>query len=77
MPDVINWRRRARHVPLEPKGVALKWLGVAGWEIRTGKTIILIDPFLTRKDRVPDTEWKTDEEAVLRGVDGADYIFDI
>jgi L-ascorbate metabolism protein UlaG (beta-lactamase superfamily) len=55
--------------------VALKWLGVAGWEIRTGGTIVLIDPFLTRKDRSPDAEWKTDEEAVLRVIDGADYVF--
>ena len=30
----------------EQKGVVLKWLGVAGWEIRTGRTIVLIDPFL-------------------------------
>jgi hypothetical protein len=37
----------------EQKGVVLKWLGVAGWEIRTGRTIVLIDPFLTRKDRSP------------------------
>jgi L-ascorbate metabolism protein UlaG (beta-lactamase superfamily) len=60
---------------LEPKGVALKWLGVAGWEIRAGRTIVLIDPFLTRKDRSPDAEWKTDEEAVLRVINGADYVF--
>jgi L-ascorbate metabolism protein UlaG (beta-lactamase superfamily) len=57
------------------KGVVLKWLGVAGWEIRTGRTIVLIDPFLTRKDRSPDAEWKTDEDAVLRVITGADYIF--
>jgi len=62
-------------VPSESKPVIMKWLGVAGWEIRTGNTIVLIDPFLTRKDRVRDAEWKTDEEAVLRVVDGADYIF--
>jgi L-ascorbate metabolism protein UlaG (beta-lactamase superfamily) len=59
----------------EPKGVVLKWLGVAGWEIRTGRTIVLVDPFLTRKDRSPDAEWKTDEEAVLKVITGADYIF--
>jgi L-ascorbate metabolism protein UlaG (beta-lactamase superfamily) len=59
----------------ESKGVALKWLGVAGWEIRTGRTIVLIDPFLTRKDRSPDAEWKTDEEAVLKVINGAHYIF--
>ena len=27
-----------------------KWLGIAGWEIQTGQTVILIDPFLTRKE---------------------------
>ena len=55
--------------------VILKWLGTAGWEIRTGKTIILIDPFLTRRDRSMGAEWKTDEEAVLKVIRGADYIF--
>jgi L-ascorbate metabolism protein UlaG (beta-lactamase superfamily) len=55
--------------------VVLKWLGNAGWEIRLGKTSILIDPFLTRKDRTMDAEWKTDEEAVLKVINGADYIF--
>jgi L-ascorbate metabolism protein UlaG (beta-lactamase superfamily) len=55
--------------------VVLKWLGNAGWEVQLGKTIILIDPFLTRKDRVMDAEWKTDEDAVLKVVRGADYIF--
>jgi L-ascorbate metabolism protein UlaG (beta-lactamase superfamily) len=58
-----------------PKGVALKWLGVAGWEIRTGSSIVLIDPFLTRKDRFLDAEWQTDEEAVLKVINGANYIF--
>jgi L-ascorbate metabolism protein UlaG (beta-lactamase superfamily) len=55
--------------------VILKWLGTAGWEIQTGKTIILIDPFLTRKDRSMNAEWRTDEEAVLKVIRGADYIF--
>jgi L-ascorbate metabolism protein UlaG (beta-lactamase superfamily) len=55
--------------------VILKWLGTAGWEIQTGKTIILIDPFLTRKDRSMGAEWKTDEEAVLKVIRRADYIF--
>ena len=53
----------------------LKWLKQAGWEIQTGKTIIFIDPFLTRKDRSMGAEWKTDEEAVLKVIRGADYIF--
>jgi L-ascorbate metabolism protein UlaG (beta-lactamase superfamily) len=60
---------------VEPANVILKWLGNAGWEIRYGKTVILIDPFLTRKDRVMDAEWKTDEAAVLKVITGADYIF--
>lgn len=55
--------------------VVLKWLGTVGWEIEAGKTIILIDPFLTRKDRSLDAEWKTDEGAVLKVIRGADYIF--
>jgi L-ascorbate metabolism protein UlaG (beta-lactamase superfamily) len=55
--------------------VILKWLGNAGWEIQLGKTVILIDPFLTRKDRTMDAEWKTDEEAVLKVITSADYIF--
>jgi L-ascorbate metabolism protein UlaG (beta-lactamase superfamily) len=59
----------------EQKGVTLKWLGVAGWEIRVDQTIVLIDPFLTRMDRIPDAEWKTDEEAVLKVINGAHYIF--
>jgi L-ascorbate metabolism protein UlaG (beta-lactamase superfamily) len=58
-----------------PEKVVLKWLGNAGWEIRLGKTIILIDPFLTRKERSMDAEWKTDEGAVLKVINGADYIF--
>ena len=55
--------------------VTLKWLGVAGWEIQIGETKILIDPFLTRQQAVASEEWKTDEEAVLNVINGADYIF--
>lgn len=55
--------------------VTLKWLGTAGWEIRVGQTTILIDPFLTRKEPVAAEEWKTDEEAVLKVITSADYIF--
>ncbi len=53
----------------------MKWLGNVGWEIQIGKSIVLVDPFLTRKDRSMDAEWKTDEQAVLNVVKGADYIF--
>jgi L-ascorbate metabolism protein UlaG (beta-lactamase superfamily) len=55
--------------------VTLKWLGTAGWEIQFAQTKILIDPFLTRKQSVAAEEWKTDEEAVLNVISGADYIF--
>ncbi len=55
--------------------VTLKWLGTAGWEIQFAQTKILIDPFLTRKQAVAGEEWKTDEEAVLNVIGGADYIF--
>jgi L-ascorbate metabolism protein UlaG (beta-lactamase superfamily) len=56
-------------------GLTLKWLGVAGWEIQIAETKILIDPFLTRRQPVSGEEWKTDEEAVLNVISGADYIF--
>jgi L-ascorbate metabolism protein UlaG (beta-lactamase superfamily) len=55
--------------------VTLKWLGTAGWEIQIAQTKILIDPFLTRRQPVSAEEWKTDEDAVLDVISGADYIF--
>jgi L-ascorbate metabolism protein UlaG (beta-lactamase superfamily) len=55
--------------------VQLKWLGNAGWQILFGKSVILIDPFLTRREASAGGEWKTDEEAVLNVIKGADYIF--
>jgi L-ascorbate metabolism protein UlaG (beta-lactamase superfamily) len=58
-----------------PEKVTLKWLGVVGWDIRVGKTTILIDPFLTRRRAERDHEWKSDESAVLEAIHGADYIF--
>jgi L-ascorbate metabolism protein UlaG (beta-lactamase superfamily) len=55
--------------------IVLKWLGNAGWEIRAGETVILIDPFLTRREANPGLEWKTDENAVLKVISKADFIF--
>jgi len=55
--------------------VLMKWLGTAGWEIQTGNTTILIDPFLTRRVRIRNAEWQTDEEAVRREIERANYIF--
>jgi L-ascorbate metabolism protein UlaG (beta-lactamase superfamily) len=60
--------------PPQEKAI-MKWLGNVGWEVQIGKVAILIDPFLTRKDRSMDAEWKTDEDAVLKVIKGADYIF--
>lgn len=72
MPPVLAAQRDGG---AEADKVVLKWLGNAGWEIRLGKTIILIDPFLTRKEREMDGVWKADEQAVLKVVASADYIF--
>ncbi len=55
--------------------VTLKWLGVVGWDIRVGKTTILIDPFLTRQTAAREREWQSDEAAVLEQIKAADYIF--
>ena len=61
--------------PAEKAGVVLKWLGNAGWENQIGETVILIDPFLTRGEAAPGKEWKTDEEAVLKVIKRANFIF--
>ena len=69
--------RAAETGPASPQTqhVTLKWLGTAGWKIQFAQTKILIDPFLTRKQAIAVEEWKTDEEAVLNVINGADYIF--
>ncbi len=59
----------------EKDTVVLKWLGIAGWEIQIGQTTILIDPFLSRGEVNLGAEWKTDEAAVLKAINRADYIF--
>src|ERR1041385_1847112 len=61
--------------PSSQGSIILKWLGTAGWEVQTGQTTILIDPFLTRGTANPTAEWKTDESAVLKVIKRADYIF--
>jgi L-ascorbate metabolism protein UlaG (beta-lactamase superfamily) len=61
--------------PQGKDGVVLKWLGNAGWEIRAGKNVILIDPFLTRQEAQAGVEWKTDENSVLKVITKADFIF--
>ena len=53
--------------PTEEQSIILKWLGNAGWEIRYRKTIILIDPFLTRREAVLGAEWKHQRRVSLEG----------
>lgn len=55
--------------------VAMKWLGTAGWEMRIGDTIILMDPFLTRREAADGDEWKTNNDEVSRVITKADFIF--
>jgi L-ascorbate metabolism protein UlaG (beta-lactamase superfamily) len=55
-----------------PKGLRLRWLGAAGFEISDDQTAILIDPFVSRPDflqaLVPLIKLKIDTEAVDRYV---------
>lgn len=74
-PPIVGRAQSVNDRPGETKGFTLKWLDNAGWEIQIGLTVVLIDPFLTRGEANPSTEWKTDEEAVLGRVKRADYIF--
>ena len=53
----------------------MKWLGTAGWEIRVGDAMILIDPFLTRREAAAGVEWKTNDDEVSRIITKADLIF--
>lgn len=53
----------------------LKWLGTAGWEMTIGNTVVLIDPFLTRREAKKGEPWKTDDGEVLKLLTKADYIF--
>ena len=48
----------------------LEWLGTAGFRIRTGKTVILLDPYISRNPRaVPPSSYHPSEFA------DTDYIF--
>lgn len=60
---------------LQPSDATLRWLGNAGWEIRYAGSVILVDPWITRKEIPKSQEWRTDEAAVSNVITGADYIF--
>jgi L-ascorbate metabolism protein UlaG (beta-lactamase superfamily) len=51
----------------EPAVVRLKYLGTAGWEITDGRTVILVDPYLSRLRRVTpnDTVDPADKRALF------------
>lgn len=59
--------------------VSLRWFGTAGYEIRYRDTVVLIDPFLTRPELAQTVLWNaplaSDEAAIDRHIDRADYIF--
>ncbi len=44
-----------------PHEVVAKYLGVAGWEITDGKTVILVDPYISRLSGPPATEGPSPE----------------
>jgi L-ascorbate metabolism protein UlaG (beta-lactamase superfamily) len=69
------WAQAITEEPQRKDDVVLKWLGNAGWEIRVGQTVILVDPFLTRQEAKAGVEWKTDEATVLKVISQADFIF--
>ncbi len=53
-------------------GVTLSWLGTAGWEITDGKTVVLIDPYLSRVKSVTpnDGVLETDTRRFFTRSDG-------
>jgi L-ascorbate metabolism protein UlaG (beta-lactamase superfamily) len=57
--------------PRDPARVQLKYLGTAGWEITDGRTVVLIDPFLTRPRIVTpgDDTLATDPRPLLTATD--------
>jgi L-ascorbate metabolism protein UlaG (beta-lactamase superfamily) len=71
----ISWAESPWAAEAETRPLTIRWLGTAGWEIRAGSTVILIDPFLTRKQASANEEWKTNEQEVLKHIEKADFIF--
>ena len=69
---------------LPPGQVRLTYLGNAGWEITDGRTVIIVDPFVTQFSRVPTTGGPVrrsmddllipDTAAIEQRIPRADYI---
>lgn len=70
---------------LPPGQVQLTYLGNAGWEITDGRTVIIVDPFVTQFSSYPTTGGPVrrsmddilmpDTAAIERRIPRADYIF--
>ena len=70
--------------PLAAGALRLTYIGNAGWEITDGKTVVLVDPFLTQFARwqpgakadgpAPDELYAPDTALINRHVTKADYI---
>lgn len=59
------------------KHLRMRWLGTAGYELTVGKTIILIDPFVSRPGLLKlllNRKLRVDEDAGQRYFPRADYI---
>ena len=68
----------------QPGDLRLTYLGNAGWEITDGRTVVLVDPFLTQfarwtprgpaREVAPDSLYRPDTALINRHVKRADYI---
>lgn len=69
---------------IRPGEIQLTYLGNAGWEITDGRTVVLVDPFLTQfarwtptgpaPDIAPDSLYRPDTTLINQHVTRADYI---
>lgn len=74
-PDDLQWKPDAL-VPVEQGRVQLRWLGTAGFEIRHGEHVLLIDPYLSRAPlwRLAVAPLESDPELVRKHVPRADAV---
>lgn len=69
---------------IRPGEIQLTYLGNAGWEITDGRTVVLVEPFLTQfarwtptgpaPDIAPDSRYRPDTTLINQHVTRADYI---
>lgn len=83
-----HFERAEKRAELQPGEVSVRWLGTAGFEIRTHLGVLLLDPFVTRPGLVrvalgrltPDTETLErvlpEADAVLIGHSHYDHLLD-